>query len=190
MATTAEGLVVPSGSDAFDPQGDIVALATSVQSRMVIPVANSAARSALVSAISWTPSSTQPLIVWRADATSGRELEVTTNGSSWRVLNNADTGWLIPTLANSWSSLNSNRQVRYRLQNGVVRLKGVAAGGSTTTIFTLPTGFRPLQDWRVLQQSGDSGTTAVSVVISPAGVVAAATGTQPCLDNIVFPADG
>lgn len=40
-------------------------------------------------------SSANPFISWRADAPSGRQLEVTTNGTSWNFYDTGyDTGWL------------------------------------------------------------------------------------------------
>lgn len=86
MATSELGMTVPAGTDAFDPQGDMVAMANSFKSRVVVPVANTTARAALVAAISWAPSASEPLHVWRADATTGQQHEITTNGTTWRVL--------------------------------------------------------------------------------------------------------
>jgi len=101
-----------------------------------------------------------------------------------------DTGWLVPTLTNSWSSISSGRSVRYRRINGIVYLRGMCSGGTTTSVMVLPAGFRPAIDSRTLQQSTDSGTTAVAVVITAAtGQIAASTGTQPSFDHISFPAD-
>lgn len=185
----AEARVYATATATLDANVTITRVAPGVAARGgIIPVPNATVRDALATAM--TPTSARPLYVHRADAGAGLELEYTVNGSLWRPVGREDTGWLVPTLAGTWSSLNSLRQVRYRRIDGCIHLRGIVTGGGTTTIFTLPAGFRPQQDWRVLQQSGDSGTTAVSVVISPAGVVAAATGTQPCLDNIIFPADG
>lgn len=81
MATTATGIEVPAGGDAFDPQGDMVDLANSLRSRIRVPVANGTARTSLLAAITWAPSALEPLRVWREDL--GVE-EMTTNGSTWR----------------------------------------------------------------------------------------------------------
>ena len=70
MATNVLGLDVPAGSDPFDPAGDMSDLALSQAGRIVVPVANQAARNALHAALvsaGKTPSGTTPLLVRRAD---------------------------------------------------------------------------------------------------------------------------
>ena len=58
-------------------------------------VANTTARSALVTSIGLANITTaNPLHVWRADATAGRQYEYTTNGTTWSVYGNTDTGWV------------------------------------------------------------------------------------------------
>ena len=59
-------------------------------------VANTTARSALVTSIGLANITTaNPLHVWRADASAGRQLEVTTNGTTWNFYETGyDTGWL------------------------------------------------------------------------------------------------
>ncbi len=93
MATDSLGITVPAGGDAFDPQGDMVALANSMRSRVIVPVANTTARTALVAAIAWTPSASEPLRVSRADAAAGRQDEITRDGgATWLVVAEA-TPW-------------------------------------------------------------------------------------------------
>ena len=58
-------------------------------------VANTTARSALVTSIGLANITTaNPLHVWRADATAGKQHEYTTNGTTWSVYDNTDTGWV------------------------------------------------------------------------------------------------
>lgn len=58
-----------------------------------------------------------------------------------------DTGWLTPTLLNSWSNFGSGFQAaRYRrVGTGQVEIQGLVTGGTgpVSTVFTLPAGFRP-----------------------------------------------
>lgn len=85
-STTPTGITVPAGGDPFDPAGDIGQLAASLAPRTITPVANTTDRGRLVAelaALGRAPSSTRPLYVHRTDATPGRELEYTTNGTSW-----------------------------------------------------------------------------------------------------------
>lgn len=86
MATNELGVTIPAGGDVFDPQGDMVSLANSLKSRVVVPVANTTERDALAAAISWTPTAEEPLRVSRGDADPGRELEYTTDGTNWFAL--------------------------------------------------------------------------------------------------------
>jgi hypothetical protein len=86
MASTPTGISVPAGGDPFDPAGDMVKLANSLRSRIVVPVANVTARTALLAAISWTPSAVEPLRVSRADAPAGRRDELTYDGTNWRTV--------------------------------------------------------------------------------------------------------
>ncbi|WP_282946938.1 hypothetical protein [Cellulomonas endometrii] len=67
MATTASGILVPAGSDPFDPAGDMVDLANSLRGRIAVPVPNATARDALLTAIDWTPTTSDPLVVRRGD---------------------------------------------------------------------------------------------------------------------------
>lgn len=81
MATTASGLIVPAGSDPFDPQGDMVDLANSFRSRIRVPVANQTARDLLLSQIDWSPTGGQPLRVTRGDTAAHEHHD----GIDWRT---------------------------------------------------------------------------------------------------------
>ncbi|WP_281860245.1 hypothetical protein [Salana multivorans] len=83
MALNELELTVPLDSDAFDPSGDMRALATSLGGSIIVPVANTTARSALVAGLGWTPTPARPLYVHRADAGVGRGIEYTTDGTTW-----------------------------------------------------------------------------------------------------------
>jgi hypothetical protein len=84
MATNPLGLEYPEGADAFQPHTDIQALADSARGRVIVPVASEAVRDALETAL--PPSTAEPLYVFRADAPAGREIEYTTDGTTWRTL--------------------------------------------------------------------------------------------------------
>lgn len=85
MATTPTGLTVPAGTDVFDPDGDMRDLAGSFEGRIIVPVANTTERGTVAAAVS--PSPSEPLFTYRADARQGFELEVTTNGATWTAVN-------------------------------------------------------------------------------------------------------
>lgn len=90
MASTSSKVRVPAGSDAFDPQGDMVALGQSLDGMVIVQVANITERTTVAAAVA--PSTTKPLYVHRMDAGVGRELEVSTNGTDWRTLPTAGVG--------------------------------------------------------------------------------------------------
>ena len=155
MATTTTGTTVPAGGDAFDPQGSIVALANSLRSRIVVPVANVTARTALLSAIDWAPSAAEPLRVSRADAGSGRMLEVTTDGSAWTTLAE-QTAPVSVAPASSWAVLAAGvaPAVRYEGARVVVepgrmtRTSSLTIAAGTTYAMTaaVAAGYRPSVD--------------------------------------------
>lgn len=142
MAVTATGIEVPAGSDPFDPAGDMVDLANSLRSRIVVPVANATERSALIAAIDWTPSSAEPLRVWRANAAVGWQEEITTdNGVTWlSVRAVADSGWVSPaTLPPAWdtnSATFKTRKIGNQVEwTGLLRPDAgtIGSSGPTTT---------------------------------------------------------
>ena len=120
-------------------------------------VANTTARDALVTSIGLaniTPEN--PLLVWRADAADGLQLEYTTNGSTWRTLADKeyydaqaaarDTGWVSVPLA---SGFTGSLYVRKHIlgTTAQVSARGAISGswtaGTTTTVATIPGGYRP-----------------------------------------------
>ena len=100
-----------------------------------------------------------------------------------------DTGWINLTLVNSWAtSLSETPQ--YRKLNGVVYLRGVATGGSATTLATLPVGSRPIATIRMLVRAATSTTSTTWVQIDSSGLITTATGASPNLNAISsFPGD-
>lgn len=112
MAQTELGIEVPAGSDAFDPQGDMVTLADSLRSRVIVPVPNVTARTALAAAIGWTPTAAEPLRVWRGDATPTPR-EEWYDGTRWHVAADLTLGYgrltTTPTVAGTpnWTNLAS-----------------------------------------------------------------------------------
>lgn len=100
-----------------------------------------------------------------------------------------DTGWINLALINGWTN-QSGRTVQYRRIFGIVYLRGRPLGSSSTssTMGTLPAGFRPGQNqrWPLLMASGGT-TTAVANVNTTGDVVA--TQGDPNLDPVSFPAD-
>ena len=102
MATIdSNGVLFYQDSDNFTPPASLNLAQANLSSLLSNSprfrrVANIAARNALVASIGTaniTPDN--PLLVWRADAATGRQFEVTTNGTTWNFYETGyDTGWL------------------------------------------------------------------------------------------------
>jgi hypothetical protein len=93
--TNANGIVFVEDTDPISPfqvllntlqQGTSDAISSTAR---VFPVANVPARDALE--IDHPPSASSPLFVFRADAGAGRELEYTTDGTTWRTVHSGQT---------------------------------------------------------------------------------------------------
>lgn len=86
MATDIRGHTVPTGTG-HPARADVLNLGLSV--RDPIPVANATARAALITNLASagiTPSTSNPVYTFRADAAAGLQLEVTTDGTTWRTI--------------------------------------------------------------------------------------------------------
>jgi hypothetical protein len=104
-----------------------------------------------------------------------------------------DTGWITPTLLNSWVAYGSAWSTpAYRKIGNVVYIKGLIKGGTITTgttLFTLPVGYRPLQDMHIRTVS--AGLFAYIQIYANGDVKTAGTtsATYLSIDAISFPAD-
>jgi hypothetical protein len=82
-----------------------------------------------------------------------------------------DTGWLTPTLENSFTE---GQPIRYKRLNGVVYLRGellrTTAPTSSTTAFTLPSGYRPAGRLRTVNWAANI-TQFVGVTVNTDGKV-------------------
>ena len=101
MATIdSNGVLFYQDSDNFTPPASLNLAQSNLSDLLAAGVrfkrvANNTARSALVTSIGLANITTaNPLHVWRADATAGKQHEYTTNGTTWSVYDNTDTGWV------------------------------------------------------------------------------------------------
>lgn len=140
MATNAIGVEVPAGTDVFDPQGDMVDLADSLEGRVILPVANSAARDALAAALS--PSATEPLIV----RYSSGLIQSTTDGTTWVNHSQAATSSTLTTTANWTGNLDyaTSPGMTVTVTGQIVRV-GLASSVTATVVASggVPTHLRP-----------------------------------------------
>lgn len=80
-----------------------------------------------------------------------------------------------PAFVNSWANVGGSAEtLAFRKSNGVVYFKGTVGGGnSNTTVFTLPTGYRPAKDRRIVARGYDGAHYVVQLYITSAGLVVA-----------------
>lgn len=102
----------------------------------------------------------------RSDGTSGSPAE------SWQLVLTGDTGWITATLTSSFNPYggSSGNTPKYRKIGNVVYISGIVTPASTisstantTTIFTLPTGYRPPQSLTVVCQGSAMNHWALGV---------------------------
>ncbi|TFD51945.1 hypothetical protein E3T46_07605 [Cryobacterium sp. Hh11] len=115
---------------------------------------------------------------------------------SGAITTDLSTGWITPTLGNSWVALNttdSTAQYR-RMADGTVRLRGFVKSGTTgTAIFTLPAGFRPSVAREVALNIGGSGFAEIDIMadgtVKVAQYVSGGSNTAVALFGISFTTD-
>lgn len=97
--------------------------------------------------------------------------------------------WITPTLGNGWTQFNAYTLVGYMKDAlGFVHLRGAIKDGTlSTTVFTLPGGYRPASS---IGFATNSATTS-SITISGAGALSPSAGSTTCiyLDGITFRAE-
>lgn len=120
---------------------------------------------------------------------------------SVRQRNSSLAGWQTPALGANWSNIasgNSTAAYRKDPNTGMVKLKGnvksTAASPDATVIFSLPAGFRPLQNQNFVVYAYGSATSFAGVVqVAQANgaitVALGATNTCVSLDGISFLAE-
>ena len=137
-----------------------------------VRVANVSQRAAAL-ADHGAPSTSNPLIVFRADAGAGRELEYTTNGTLWHTVDAnepEDTGWVnIPTA----SYVQGN--VRARRVGDLVNLQFAGtmtiSANTTTNLASIPEPFLPEVSQAVSLIWGGTGTAEYSSLTSGGALV-------------------
>ena len=119
--------------------------------------------------------------------TYGATATVESDGTSWYITAGAqDSGFVTPgSFTNSWTNAGN---VAYRLQGNTMRLQGVLGGPGTANLaaFTLPNGFRPLNN---LSLSMSAAGSAFNVVVGTDGTVKPTTSTVLALDGLAFTVD-
>lgn len=156
MATTASGVTIMGSDPTTTPltplQDHFNNLGKSLNGRVIAPVATTTERASTVTARSTdgqAVTTSLPLIVYRADAAAGDEIEISEDGTNWRILRSiTDSGWVAVTMATGWTT---NSALYVRKVGNVVRFKGYIANnassivpsGDNSTVCTLDAAYRP-----------------------------------------------
>lgn len=166
MATTdSNGVLFYQDTDNYTPIQTALNLAQSNLSNLLGSkprferVANTTARNALVSSVgAGNISKAHPLLVWRADAADGLQLEYTTNGSTWRTIADKeyydaqaaaqDTGWVAGVTLSAGYAGSENLGVRrigkqVFMRGAIARSDASNFATSLGIVGSLPEGFRP-----------------------------------------------
>lgn len=153
--TTTSGTPVPQGTDAFNPNVQLLALANNENLyNWTVNVADAAARNALAS-----PTLRSGLLASQVSDGSIHRYD----GSTWKEVFLPDTGDLTLTLNSGWVG-----PLTYRRRSGHVTLNGrlTATTGAGATLGTLPSGFRPSVERLVMVYDGTAGWLVVLVQVS------------------------
>lgn len=185
MPITPQGIWYPGSSDDVTPlETTFSAMASSIDNILsgdvqIHRVANTTERNALVS--QYPPSASSPLFVWRANATNGRELEYTKDGTNWYYINTSedDTGWVNLTLENGWT-VSAGRTPQVRRIGNIVQMQGRVEGGSGN-VATLPPQFRPPQSHSFIVRDGGTTNSGPMAVSTNGGISTSSVLSQPNL---------
>ena len=204
MATIdSNGVLFYQDSDNFTPPASLNLAQANLSSLLSNSprfrrVANLTARNALVASIGTaniTPDN--PLLVWRADAATGGQLEYTTNGTTWEILVTSqylaslDTGWINVTVGAGYTAA---VPVQVRSKFGIIYWRGsVTKGTAWTSSYQVVIPTANIPTWAIpSRNTADSastlhvGSTATTVIglISSTGLNVALSATTSSAVNL------
>jgi hypothetical protein len=118
------------------------------------------------------------------------------DGYNWNIIGGEqDSGWITPSsFSNSWvNGSGSPGGVQYRLKCNEVTFRGYMSGGAAgATAFTLPAGYRPVQEAVQIMTKYNGGspqTLATFIQMSGAVQPGATDSTAAYVENMHFPVD-
>jgi hypothetical protein len=126
------------------------------------------------------------------DTTSRGDLAVQSDAAFHAVIINQDETWHSVTFVNSWVDLAGARVQYFKDATGRIQLRGQTVSGTASTIFTLPSGYRPTQSMEWIMR-GVGGVVMCAVQVATSGVttvtanLATAQASGIKLDAISFP---
>lgn len=125
------------------------------------------------------PTTENPLIVWRKDATAGKRLETTSDGTAWYVLDGRDTDWVSISVGGGYNAA-STAQCRKIGDQVFIRAQFNRNTGNVTsgdTLGTLPSGSRPTGGLTHRYTVSGSTSTNMKIGIDSSGVIS--VGSTP-----------
>jgi len=112
-----------------------------------------------------TPPQPQTMV----DATAWGQ-PITTEVNRMTPLVVAPTAWTALTLTNSWTNVGGWGTAQYRKVGDMVQLRGVVTGGiANSSVATLPTGYRPVDQITIPYAANGTGANYMS--ITPTGTI-------------------
>lgn len=118
---------------------------------------------------------------WKADSSN-------TDDAAWNVI--GATGQ--PAFQNSWANYGGGggfAPAAFRRRGGVVRLKGLVASGTVgSAVFTLPTGYRPLER-RMFSSIGNTAVARIDVDAAGNVIIVTGSNVWTTLEGIAFDAE-
>ena len=190
MATIdSNGVLFYQDTDSFTPPASLNLAQSNLSDLLAAGVrfkrvANTTARSALVTSIGLANVTTaNPLHVWRADATAGKQYEYTTNGTTWHtvVTSEQDTGWVNVTVGSGYTAA---VPVQVRRIGIDIKWRGsVTKGTAWTSSYQVVIPAANIPTWAITSRStADSASTlhVASTAIDAIGVILA-TGLNVAL---------
>lgn len=114
-----------------------------------------------------------------------------TKGEVNAKANTVQEAWIAPTMVNSWVDFGgSSDTIGYMKDTlGFVHLKGTVKGGTAITIFTLPTGYRPVLDKNLNFSTNIGATPSFVKSTGLVGITTLGSNTYVSMDCVIFKAE-
>lgn len=181
----ARGHQIPTGTEQPSRAGIFAAFLTIND---MIMSATATARNAAASAIG--VSNSRPMLTWRADAATGRQLEISKNGTTWDPVLYGGTTSAAITGANGFDTggfSGFSGLVATKDATGRVQLHGELSGSNATTgktIATVPVGYRPASAESFWVSVRTAGIDGYWVYVTSAGAVVCGSNSTGGINGI------
>jgi hypothetical protein len=115
-------------------------------------------------------------------------LDATPGDAEWAAITSGLQAWQTPTLLNSWANAGAPYSpAGYRLDRGVVRLRGLVNGGAVgSVLFVLPAGYLPAAEAIVPVSNGADATGGLAIDTAGNVSLAWGSGSWCSLEGVSF----